>query len=65
MTESYTVNIESAPLAAKVTPDVLDAYVSALFAIAGLRARCRAPTWQSTPSDSRLRSTLRRLTTRS
>jgi hypothetical protein len=32
MTESYTVNIESAPLAGKVTPDALDAYASALFA---------------------------------
>jgi len=32
MTESYTVNIESAPLAEKVTPDALDAYASALFA---------------------------------
>ena len=32
MVESYTVNIESAPLAEKVTPDALDAYASALFA---------------------------------
>src|SRR5439155_19887639 len=32
MTESYTVSLESAPLAETVTPDALDAYASALFA---------------------------------
>ena len=32
MSQSYTVDIESAPLAKKVTPEALDAYAAALFA---------------------------------